>query len=74
MPKSYIDGSYGKFVSSFYGEGVLVKVSIALIKHHDQKQRGGDRLYFSLYFPDNSPSLIEVRAKTQAKQEPGCKN
>lgn len=45
MSKSYIDGSYGKFVSSFLGrKGVLVKVSIALIKHHEQKQCGGDRI------------------------------
>ena len=45
--------------------GVLVRVSIAEIKHHDQKQLGEKRVYFLILL---GPSPRKVRARTQAGQ------
>jgi hypothetical protein len=48
-------------------EGVLVRVTIAVMKHHDQKQLGEERVYMAY----QCSSLKEVRTGTQARQEPG---
>lgn len=45
---------------------VLVRFSVALIKHQDQKVSWG----ICLTLPYHSPSLKEVRAGTQTGQEP----
>jgi hypothetical protein len=45
--------------------GVLVRVSIVEIKHHDQKQLGEKRVYFLILL---GPSPRKVRARTQAGQ------
>jgi len=44
----------------------IARVSIAVIKHHDQKQLGEERVYFSLH----SPALNEVRAEIHTGQGP----
>jgi hypothetical protein len=49
-------------------ECILIRFSIAVMKHHDQKQLG--KKGFILLTPHNS-SLKAVRAGTQAGQEPG---
>ena len=43
-----------------------LRVSIAVMKHHDQKQLGGKRVYFL-----HSPISKAVRLGTQAGQDPG---
>lgn len=45
----------------------LLKVSAAVIKIHDQKQLGKERVYFSLQFSNYTPSLREVRTGPQSK-------
>lgn len=47
---------------------ILVRVSIALTKHHDQKAHWGGRVSLSL--SGHNPSLEEVRIGTQAELEP----
>lgn len=42
----------------------LVRVSIAMIKHHDQKQLAEKRVYFILQLSGHSPSLRTVRVGT----------
>ena len=42
---------------------VLVRLSIAVIKHHNQKQLEEERVYFSLHRPATVPSGMEVRAE-----------
>ena len=44
---------------------VLVGVSLAVIKHHDPKPLGEERVYFILQF--RVPSLNEVRVGTRGK-------
>jgi hypothetical protein len=52
--------------------GILVWVSVAMEKHHDQSNLG--RKGFSqLKLPDHSSSSKEVRTGTQTMQEPGGK-
>jgi hypothetical protein len=46
--------------------GVLVRVFIFVIKHHDKQQRGFERVYFSFH-SDYSQSLWEIRAVTQGR-------
>lgn len=51
----------------------LVRISIAVIKHNDQKQLGEGRTVSLLILPGNSSSLREVRAGTWSqglKQRP----
>ncbi|ERE75254.1 hypothetical protein H671_4g12780 [Cricetulus griseus] len=50
-----------------YSVSKKLSVSIAMRKHHDQKQLGKKRIY--LTFPYHSSSLKEVRTGTQARQE-----
>ena len=38
---------------------VLFRVSIAVIKHHDQKQLGQERICFSLYLSGHTYSITE---------------
>ena len=45
---------------------ISVKVSIGMIKHHDQMQLGKESVYFWLTLPHHSSSLKEVKAGTQA--------
>ena len=49
---------------------VLVRVTIAVMKHHDLKQAGRTR-FISLKLLHCSPSLKDVRAGTHAGQESG---
>lgn len=50
----------------------LVKVSIAVIKHHNQNQLEEEKVYlFFLRLPANRPSFRGVRARIQAGQEIG---
>jgi hypothetical protein len=46
---------------------VLVRVSIAVIKHDSQKQLRKERVCFSLELSGLTPSLREIRAGTQGK-------
>lgn len=48
---------------------VLVKASIAVMKHHDQKQLGEERAYFTY-----SSLAKAVRTGTQEEQEPGSRS
>lgn len=52
---------------------VLVRVSIALIKHHNHKQFGKERV-ISLTHPRYNASTKEVRAVTLAGQNPRGRN
>jgi hypothetical protein len=45
----------------------LVLVSIAVIKYHDQKQLGKERIYFILELPGHGSSMSEVMASTQSR-------
>jgi hypothetical protein len=46
---------------------VLVRVSLAVIKHHDKKQLGEERVYFfGLFFMIMVPSLRKVREELEA--------
>lgn len=47
----------------------LVRVNIAVVKHHGQKQLGKQRRVYLPSCPDNS-SLREAKAGTQIRQEP----
>jgi hypothetical protein len=49
---------------------VLVKVTMAAMKHHDQKQVGEQRVY-SVYTSTSLLIVEEVRTGAQAGQEPG---
>lgn len=42
--------------------GTLVRVSTAVMKHHDQKQLGEERIYFTLQLSSHTSSLTKVRA------------
>ena len=48
----------------------LIRVTTAVMKHHDQKHLG-EKFFFSLILPFNSLSSKVVRTGTQAGQEPG---
>ena len=50
---------------------ILVRVS-SVIKHHDQKQLGEEKVYFSLQLPCHAPSLRKVRAKAEAEAKEEC--
>ena len=52
-------------------ESVLVRVTIAVTKHHDQNQVGQVRVYKGST-PHCCSSLKEVRTGSQAEQEPGA--
>lgn len=52
---------------------MLVRVSVAEIKHHSHKQLGEGSL-FQLTLPGSSPSLRKVRAGTQAGLASGGKS
>ena len=76
--------SYYYFLSDFFQEseslvkplldalmlplGVLVRVSIVMIEHHDQKQLGEERVYFSLHF------YTMVHYQRKSRQEPEGRN
>ena len=47
--------------------GILGWVSIAVVKHHDQKQLGKKRFCFSIKFSGHTPSLRGDRAGTQGR-------
>lgn len=47
----------------------LVKISIAMKKHYDQKQFGKERVSFSLQVPHHTSSPKEVRAGAQTGWE-----
>jgi len=49
---------------------ILLRVTIALISHHDQKQIGEERVYLP-YTAMLHSSLKEVRMGTQTGLEPG---
>lgn len=50
--------------------GILVRATIALMRHHDQNQLGEERFCFTLLtVPNNSGLLKAVRASTQVRQE-----
>lgn len=46
---------------------VFIKVYIAMIKHHNQKQFWKDSVYFTLQLSGHTSSLSEVRAGTQGR-------
>lgn len=52
---------------------VLIRVSIAIMKHYDQKKKKvwGGRYFFQLILPHWCSSLKEVRRATQSGKEPG---
>jgi hypothetical protein len=50
--------------------GVLDRLLIIVIKQHSNKQLVEERAYFSLQFSSHFPLLREVRAGTEARQEP----
>ena len=49
---------------------LLVKVSIAVRKHHNQKSKLGRKGFIGLTLPPCGSSLKEVRTGTQIGQEP----
>lgn len=49
----------------------LVRVTSAVTKHQDPKQAGEERGLLDSQFHSHSPSLKEVRRRTQLGQEPG---
>ena len=55
-------------------ESALVRVTIAVMKHHDQKQSWRRKGLFAFHFPDCDPSLKEARTGIQVGQEPGGRN
>lgn len=48
--------------------GTCLRVSIAVIKYHDQKQLEKERISFILQFSDHTPSLRKVRTGTQGRK------
>jgi hypothetical protein len=58
-------------LSQYTGDLMLtwhcLRVSIAVLKHHDQKLVEGERIYFILQFTGYTPSLREVRAGPQGR-------
>lgn len=50
--------------------GVLVRVTIAVFKYHDQSKLGR-RGFIQLILPHHSSSSKEVKTGTQSRQEPG---
>lgn len=46
---------------------VLVKLSVAVLKHCDQKQLGAKKISAYTYFPHHSPLLKKVRVETHSK-------
>lgn len=49
----------------------LVRITIALIRHHVQSYLAGGKDLFDLSFHITVSSLVEVRTETQAGQESG---
>lgn len=47
---------------------VFIRVSIAMINHHDQKQHGERGVYFSLLLSGHALSLKEVKAATHDRK------
>lgn len=47
---------------------VLVGVSTTVIKHHDQKQLGNKRIYFSLQLSGHTTSLWKVRVSSRDRK------
>jgi hypothetical protein len=52
-------------------DSVLVRVTVVVIKHHDQKASWRRKDLFWLTFQHWCPSLKEVRTGSQTAQEPG---
>jgi hypothetical protein len=50
---------------------VLVRVAVAVMKHHDQRRNMGRKRFIWLTFVHHSLLSKEVRAGTHAGQEPG---
>lgn len=51
-------------------DSILVRASLAVIKYRDQNQQGwGEKGIIQLAVPYHSPSLREVRTRTQTGQE-----
>jgi hypothetical protein len=46
---------------------VLLRTSIAVIKHNDQKELWKERLYFGLLLSGHTPQLREIGAETQGR-------
>jgi hypothetical protein len=46
---------------------LCLRVSIAVVKHHDQKQSGEERVYSISQLSGNTPSLREARVGTQGR-------
>ena len=75
FPKPHTQVSVGGFapclvtLSASAKDGVLVQIAIVVMKYHDQKQVGEERMYFSLHF-QVTVYHSEVRAATQIGQEP----
>lgn len=51
-----------------------LRVSIAVIKHHDYKQLGEERVYYSLQLSAYIPLLRKFREGTQTQWEPESSN
>lgn len=49
----------------------LVGVSIVAIIQYDQKAIVEEGIYLSYTHPDHSPSLEEIRNRTQGREKPG---
>ena len=58
---------------SLGGDGVLVRISIAVMKHHDQGQIR-EKVFIWLTPSHHDPLLKAVRTGTQAGQEPKCRS
>jgi hypothetical protein len=52
---------------------VLVRVAMAVMKHHDQSTLEREGL-IRLLLPQHCSSLKEIRTGTQTEQEPGGRN
>jgi hypothetical protein len=70
MTKSDIGTSSSIWFTSYSEETVFVRVSIAVMKHHDQRNLAKKGLKW-LTLTHRNPYQNEVRAGTQAGQEPG---
>ena len=56
-------------IPHYTGTNFYLRVSIAVTKHHDQKQVGEERFIW-LTLPYHSSSLAEARTGTQTELEP----
>ena len=66
----FLGQNYRKVVTST----VLVRVTIAVIKHHDQSNLGGKGFNWLLMLPNHSSLPKEDRTRTQTGRKPGGRN